>query len=263
MIEASFDRLSRRAAIDGAYQYDTGQRLRLSGLPSPDELAEADDFLTGDMVTVQAHFGYVGDTQTESRLAQWDEDRYCWMAEIPDEYLTRNEQVNVYVYVYHGETDDGSRTQTMYEGVFTPAYRPAPNNVASDDMLEQWAELEEEVDLVLSTMDTALENAYAQAENADAAAQEAATAAQDATDAAREADNQIARLEAVEAFWDETTATVENLPASADAYVSTGEGAIVFGIPQGDDGDPGETGDTGPADISLTFADGVLTIAPN
>ena len=36
MIDAIFDRHSRSAAVSGIYQYDTGQRLRLRGLPSPD-----------------------------------------------------------------------------------------------------------------------------------------------------------------------------------------------------------------------------------
>ena len=40
MIEASFDAQGRSAAAAGAYQYDTGQRVRLHGLPSPEELAQ-------------------------------------------------------------------------------------------------------------------------------------------------------------------------------------------------------------------------------
>ena len=36
MIEASFDRYDRNAAAAGAYQYDTGQRLVMHGLPSPE-----------------------------------------------------------------------------------------------------------------------------------------------------------------------------------------------------------------------------------
>ena len=35
MIEASFERLAERsAAVSGAYQYDTGQRLKMHGLPA-------------------------------------------------------------------------------------------------------------------------------------------------------------------------------------------------------------------------------------
>ena len=120
MINASFDKLSKQAAIDGVYQYDTGQRLRLSGLPSPEELSEEDDFLSGDLAAVQVHFGYLGDTQAEMRLAEWNEERKVWTVDLPDEYLTRSEQVNVYVYVSHGATENESRNRTMYTGVFTP-----------------------------------------------------------------------------------------------------------------------------------------------
>lgn len=262
MIEASFDRLSRRAAIDGAYQYDTGQRLRLSGLPSPDELAEADDFLTGDMVTVQAHFSYDGDPQTESRLAQWDEDRYCWMTDIPDEYLTRSEPVHVYVYVHHGEGEEESRAHTMYEGVFIPAYRPAPNNVASDDMLEQWAELEAEVDLVLSTMGTALENAATYTQNANDAAVSANAAVQPALDAAAEAGKQTARLEANEAMWDGAAVRRVTLDEDAAPSVTMSDGELTYYLPAGPMGAQGEAGEDGPTDIALDFTDGVLTITP-
>ena len=62
MIEASFEQATHKsAAIGGIYQYDTGQRLRMHGLPTPEELAEMDDFLVGDAVTVQAQYGYIGD----------------------------------------------------------------------------------------------------------------------------------------------------------------------------------------------------------
>ena len=73
MLEASFDpRVSRSAAIHGADQYDTGQRLRLCGLPGPDELSEADGLLGLSVAAVQVHFGYDGDAQSEAVLAQWD-----------------------------------------------------------------------------------------------------------------------------------------------------------------------------------------------
>ena len=36
MIEASFEQATHKsAAIGGIYQYDTGQRLRMHGLPTP------------------------------------------------------------------------------------------------------------------------------------------------------------------------------------------------------------------------------------
>ena len=99
MIEASFEQATHKsAAIGGIYQYDTGQRLRMHGLPTPEELAEMDDFLVGDAVTVQAQYGYIGDSQTETRLAAFDAQTGCWEAEIPDAYLTRSSAVKVFVY---------------------------------------------------------------------------------------------------------------------------------------------------------------------
>ena len=103
MIEASFEQATHKsAAIGGIYQYDTGQRLRMHGLPTPEELAEMDDFLVGDAVTVQAQYGYIGDSQTETRMASYDEGSGCWTADIPDIYLTRSSTVKVFVYVGYG-----------------------------------------------------------------------------------------------------------------------------------------------------------------
>ena len=117
MIHASFDdRSHNSAAIAGIYQYDTGQRLKMHGLPSPQELAERDDFLSGDAVTVQAQYGFVGDSQTETRLAAFDAQTGCWEAEIPDAYLTRSSAVKVFVYVSYGATEDEVRAKTCYEG---------------------------------------------------------------------------------------------------------------------------------------------------
>ncbi len=86
MIEANFEsRTHKNAAIAGVYQYDTGQRLRMRGLPTPDELAEMDDFLAGDVVTVQAQYGYAGTARrkrasrplTRKRAAGWRISRTC------------------------------------------------------------------------------------------------------------------------------------------------------------------------------------------
>lgn len=262
MIEASFSRSSRMAAVGGVYQYDTGQRLRMHGLPSPDELLAGDDLLSGTGVTVQVHFSHEGDAQTEMRLAQWDDDRWCWVVDIPDEYLTRIDPVHVYVYVYHGETEDSSRARTEYEGVFSPISRPAPNNVASEDMLEQWAELEAEVDLVLSGANTAITNAKTYAASAESAAQAAGEAAQNAQDAAQAAISATQRLDGIEQLWDGAPVQTVDLPAGSDAYAEMEDGVLTYGLPRGADGPKGETGDKGPADITLSFADGVLEITP-
>lgn len=272
MIEASFDRSSRMAAVSGVYQYDTGQRLRMNGLPSPDEFLAGDDLLAGDAVTVQAHFANEGDEQTGMRLAQWDDDRWCWVVDIPDEYLTRVDPVHVYVYVYYGESDGGSvartayegtsRARTEYEGVFSPISRPAPNNVASEDMLVQWAALEAEIDLVLSGAGTSITNAKTYAASAATAAEAAKEAAQNAAVAANAANAQRARLEVVEAEWDGANVQTVDLPAGSDAYVRMVNGVLTYGLPRGAAGAKGETGDTGPADITLSFTGGVLTITP-
>lgn len=262
MIEASFSRSSRMAAVSGVYQYDTGQRLRMNGLPSPDELLAGDDLITGNEVTVQAHFSHEGDEQTEMRLAQWNDERWCWLVDIPDEYLTRIEPVHVYVYVYHGEDGDASRARTEYEGVFSPISRPAPNNVASEDMLSQWAELETEVDLVLSSAGTAIENAQTHAESAKAATPAVKAAGEKAQEAEDEANAQIKRLDAVERRWGNSNVRVVRLPSGESAYIDVNDDALTYGIPAGNAGPKGEAGIDGPSDISLSFADGVLTITP-
>ena len=261
MIEANFDRNGCAAAVSGVYQYDTGQRLRLSGLPSPDEMGEADDFLSGDLATVQVHFGYEGDEQTSMRLAQWDDDRWCWMTDVPDEYLTRIDPVHVYVYVSHGSSESETRAKTMYEGVFTPIGRPAPNNVVSEDQLSRWETLEAEVDLALVAANAAKDNALSKVEETTTAAQDAAQAAKDAQDAAKAADSAGNKLSAVDARW----ANMEALQgtggsAGVEFYDDT---ALRFTLPKGETGAKGPTGDTGPADIALDFsADGILTITP-
>ena len=184
MIDASFDRHSRSAAVSGIYQYDTGQRMRLRGLPSPEELLEKDALLSGDAVTVQAQFAYEGDSQTEPRLAAWDEDMQAWLVDIPDAYLTRSETVRVFVEVYYGADENGARTKTMYEGVFKPISRPASLGTATDDQLAAWETLAAEVDLVLSPAGQAQQNAVSQAESAISAANTAQASADNAREAA-------------------------------------------------------------------------------
>ena len=167
MIEASFEQATHKsAAIGGIYQYDTGQRLRMHGLPTPEELAEMDDFLVGDAVTVQAQYGYIGDSQTETRLAAFDAQTGCWEAEIPDAYLTRSSAVKVFVYVSYGATEDEVRAQTCYEGSFTPISRPAPGSQVTPSQGNAWDALVAEINLTLSKMNTAISETNAAAENA-------------------------------------------------------------------------------------------------
>lgn len=262
MIEASFDRSSRMAAVGGVYQYDTGQRLRMNGLPLPDEFLAEDDLIDGEVVTVQAQFGYEGDEQADTRLAQWDDERWCWLVEIPDAYLTRIDPVHVYVYVYHGEKGDASRARTMYECVFSPISRPAPNNIASGDMFERWETLEVEVDLVLASASTSIANATTHAASANAAAQEMREATKEAQAAAGEASTATDRLEKIEQALDRLTVKLVNLSSQSNAYVQLSEDTLTYGIPRGENGAKGATGDTGPADIGLSISGGVLTITP-
>ena len=174
MIEANFEsRTHKNAAIAGVYQYDTGQRLRMRGLPTPDELAEMDDFLAGDVVTVQAQYGYAGDSQTETRIASFDAETGCWMADIPDVYLKRSGAVKVFVYVSYGATADETRAKTCYEGSFTPISRPAPSTQVTPSQSNAWDALVTEINLTLSKMNTAISEANAAAEGAKTQAAEA------------------------------------------------------------------------------------------
>ena len=134
MIEASFEaQRGRGAMVSGAYQYDSGQRLRMYGLPSPEELAQMDELLSGEEVTVQAQYSFKGDTQSEMRVAFYEPDLAAWIAEIPNVYLTRSAPVFVHVYVVYGASDSLSRAKTCYEAVFTPIGRPAPSSQVTPD----------------------------------------------------------------------------------------------------------------------------------
>ena len=262
MIDASFDRHSRSAAVSGIYQYDTGQRMRLRGLPSPEELLERDTMLSGDAVTVQAQFAYEGDSQTEPRLAAWDEDMQAWLVDIPDAYLTRSETVRVFVEVYYGADENGARTKTMYEGVFRPISRPASNDTATDDQLEAWSTLAAEVDLVLSTAGPAQQNAVSQAESAVAAANAAQDSADNAREAAQNTNAAKSALSAMAKTLGGMTVRTTSLAAGSSATAALSGNVLTLGIPKGATGAKGDTGNTGPADITLSFSGGVLTITP-
>lgn len=260
MVEASFDRSGRSAAVSGIYQYDTGQRLRLRGLPSPGELLERDDLLSGEAVAVQAQFAYEGDSQTEPRLAVWDDGQEAWLVEIPDAYMTRSETVRVYVEVYYGANEAGGRTKTMYEGAFRPISRPAPNDTVTNDQLVAWETLEAEVDLALSAAGTAAANAQDNAADADLAAATARTAADNAQEAAEDARAASEVLAAMEQAFEGMTVRTASLAAGSAATAELAGNVLTYGIPRGAKGAKGETGDTGPADLTLSFSGGVLTI---
>lgn len=249
MLEASFDAgRSRGASISGAYQYDTGQRIRMHGLPTPEDLAQMDDFLSGDMVTVQAQYAYRGDSQSEPRLCQYDEENDCWLAEVPDAYLTHSEAVSVYVYVMYGADEEHSRSKTMYTGSFTPIGRSAPSTDVTPDQLNAWDRLVAEVNLTLANMNEAISDANAAATGAIEAAEDARDAAQEALAAAQSA------ADAGNA-WANATVSAETLEPGSEATVtlSTNENGtkhLEYGIPRGE---KGEKGDKGPAGVTFTL----------
>ena len=263
MIEASFDK-RRSAAVSGAYQYDTGQRLRMHGLPSPDELAQRDGFLSGDMVTVQAQFSYIGDSQTETRLALYEEESGTWVAAVPDVYLTRHEDVHIYVYVSYGQTEEASRAKTCYEAVLRPISRPAPGDAVTPEQVNAWDALVQEINLTISGMNTAISEANAAAEQANEKA-DGALAAADAANRAAEAAQESA--DTLEAAWKGATAQALTLEPGEAATVELrevdGVKQLTYGIPRGADGKQGEQGpkgDTGPAGVSFRLEDTVLYI---
>lgn len=264
MIEASFERSGERSAVvSGAYQYDTGQRLRMHGLPSPEELSREDTFLSGDLATMQVHFGLKGDTQTQARLALWEAESRCWLTTIPDEYLQTAESVYAYIYVSYGMDAEGNgRTKTMYELVFRPISRPAPNNVATSEQWEAWAVKKEETRITLDTLEAACQSAKTTQMDAQTAADAACTSAQGAAQACRQAQEETQRLEEIQSRWKTMTVRTVSLPAGSEATAAIQGGTLTLGLPRGMDGTKGETGDTGPADITLSLADGVLTITP-
>lgn len=240
MIVASFDR-TKSAAVCGAYQYDTGQRLVMHGLPSPEELAQMDELLSGELVTVQAQFSYEGDSQAQMRLAMWDAARGVWICEVPDEYLTRHREVHVYVYLYYGADSTGERAQTAYEATFRPISRPAPEGTVTGEQIEQWNDLKAEIDISMEKVQSAVNGVNAAAQEADGANKRADQAAQDALDAAkaaREARNDL---------------------AAAGGQATSG---LTLRAEKGANGKKGEMGDTGPADVTLEFDSetGTLTI---
>lgn len=259
MIEASFEQATHKsAAIGGIYQYDTGQRLRMHGLPTPEELAEMDNFLVGDAVTVQAQYGYIGDSQTETRLAAFDAQTGCWEAEIPDAYLTRSSAVKVFVYVSYGATEDEVRAKTCYEGSFTPISRPAPGSQVTPSQGNAWDALVAEINLTLSKMNTAISETNAAAENA----LEATKAANTQTDHLSKMTVQAATRN----YGSGSTATLNDDGTKKVLTLGIERGPKGEKGDKGDKGDTGATGATGPqgpkgpAGVTFTLSGTVLYI---
>lgn len=260
MIEANFElRTHKSAAIAGIYQYDTGQRLRMRGLPTPDELAEMDDFLTGDMVTVQAQYGYAGDSQTETRIASYDEETGCWMADIPDVYLTRSSAVKVFVYVSYGATDGESRAKTCYEGSFTPISRPAPSTQVTPSQGNAWDALVTEINLTLSKINTAISEANAATEGAKTQTEATQKAVQAANAQAQRLADMDIRAQARE-YGSGSTAQMADSGGKLVLTLGIERGKPGAKGEKGDKGDRGDKGDTGPAGVTFSLSGTTLTI---
>lgn len=260
MIEANFElRTHKSAAIAGIYQYDTGQRLRMRGLPTPDELAEMDDFLTGDMATVQAQYGYAGDSQTETRIASYDEETGCWTADIPDVYLTRSSAVKVFVYVSYGATDGESRAKTCYEGSFTPISRPAPSTQVTPSQGNAWDALVTEINLTLSKINTAISEANAATEGAKTQTEATQKAVQAANAQAQRLADMDIRAQARE-YGSGSTAQMADSGGKLVLTLGIERGKPGAKGDKGDKGDRGDKGDTGPAGVTFSLSGTTLTI---
>lgn len=260
MIEANFEsRTHKSAAIAGIYQYDTGQRLRMRGLPTPDELAEMDDFLTGDVVTVQAQYGYAGDSQTETRIASYDEETGCWTADIPDVYLTRSSAVKVFIYVSYGATDGKSRAKTCYEGSFTPISRPAPSTQVTPSQGNAWDALVMEINLTLSKINTAISEANAATEGAKTQTEATQKAVQAANAQAQRLADMDIRAQARE-YGSGSTAQMADSGGKLVLTLGIERGKPGAKGDKGDKGDRGDKGDTGPAGVTFSLSGTTLTI---
>ena len=260
MIEANFEsKTHKNAAIAGVYQYDTGQRLRMRGLPTPDELAEMDDFLTGDVATVQAQYGYAGDSQTETRIASYDEETGCWTADIPDVYLTRSSAVKVFVYVSYGATDGESRAKTCYEGSFTPISRPAPSTQVTPSQGNAWDALVTEINLTLSKINTAISEANAATEGAKTQTEATQKAVQAANAQAQRLADMDIRAQARE-YGSGSTAQMADSGGKLVLTLGIERGKPGAKGDKGDKGDRGDKGDTGPAGVTFSLSGTTLTI---
>ena len=262
MIEASFG-ADRSAAVSGAYQHDRGQRLRLRGLPPPEVLAQLDELVDCDAVTVQAQYAFVGDSQTETRLAVWDEAQGAWTAAVPDVYMTRCEDVHVYVYVDYGQNEDGQRAKTCYEAVFRPESRPAPGDGVTPGQVNAWDALVQEVNLAIAGTNAAAASANGEATAAREAADRANAAADNAGRTASEAASEAVDTASRAADWLKgITATATTLApgAAASAAILDGEAGpvLAIGVPEGIQGRPGVATING---VAVTD-EGVIDLTP-
>jgi len=275
MIDAHFDPTrSRSAAISGVYQFDTGQRLRLLGLPSKAELGATGE-LSADTpeASVSVHFCYEGDIEvTDAAAFQLDSEPGAWYVDVPNEYLTKSEPVHLYVYVYYGDieievvdeetgdttTETIARASTMYEGSFTPIARPAMRGTVTPEIEKAWESLKGTIDDAHADMDYQIKRAEDAEKAALAVVDVTLTRAQEAAQAAQETEDAKKWLDEVGSEYRYARVTTESLPPETkNATVQLiDEGNVRrfhFGIPRGADGKDGAKGEKGPVDVSIIF----------
>lgn len=237
MIETSFDE-HRQGAISGVYQYDTGQQLRLHGLPSPEYLLSQEGVDTEDEITVKVQFSHDGDMQSGEQSAVYDVKTSSWNTRIPDFYLQDSLLVRVHVYVTVGA---GSRT--MYEATFTPTPRTAPPGVVTAEQSSMWDALVKEVNMAIASANTAAGSATAASATAKEAASKAETAIEQAGTATKKASDAADWIKGIKA---KATDVLPEGNATAKITEEDGKPLLTIGVPKGDKGDRGETGAEGP-----------------
>ena len=232
MLEAHFDpQVSRSADVTGATQYDSGQRLRIYGLPTPQELLDADELLSGETVSVQVQFAYKGDSQSETRLAGYDEQAGCYLCDVPNAYLTRASEVQAYVYVGYGADADGkTRSKTMYTATFRPEGRAAPSDSVTTEQLNAWDALVAEVNMAISDAVSATSRANGAAASADNAATSASSAATSASSAATSANNAATSAGSAATSANNAASSATAAAESANSAASSAKSAAASAI---------------------------------
>lgn len=173
MIDVTFN--GTDTVVSNVDQYDFGQRVRIHGLPSPQDFEEYDDFIPGQTeIILEVHYYLGTDSQAICYHAQWDEENDCWMVDSPDELLEQCEPIYMAVYVKFSEL---LRAKTYYHASFTPIHRASPSDRATQIQIKTWTELQEEINDAITEIDTAISNSNGQTALANAATESANNAA--------------------------------------------------------------------------------------
>lgn len=127
------------------FQYDYGQRLILSGITLP--------------TSYEVHFSNDQSGNSKTRIGD------STGVDIPDEYLLTGQDIHVWVFLHDGQTDG----ETEYHGIIGVSKRARPTNaqptpVQQDVITETIAALNEAVEGVSASINTALAEAKASGE---------------------------------------------------------------------------------------------------